>query len=329
MSRSAIEMDRPRLDDAARLLRRAWSRPDHPASSTTSVSELAATIAEVVQFVVHNPERLRRLHAATSDVARHAALEETVSTMLDAGIALAGSELGSLQLLDPATSSLHLVAWCGFDGGYIDHVSVVDDDNTTGGRAILDGRQVFVSNVAADDDHGTRSPTAGYRSVQSTPLRDYRGRMVGVFSTHWRDPGEQPMASLRVLQLYGDFAGERLGQLLMRREPPTDDVLSTMTRAVMDALLDPWSSWTNTDTDTDTDTVMAVRRPGQIEQELLSDPLAHLADVVVTGLFTALLEIDAAQSLAVDEPTAGRLQMASQTLTALLLDVREALLGRT
>lgn len=49
---------------------------------------------------------------------------------------------------------------------------------------------------------------AGFRAVQSTPLADSRGRLVGMVSTHWRHPGRPAGRDMRALELFGDLAGE-------------------------------------------------------------------------------------------------------------------------
>jgi hypothetical protein len=55
---------------------------------------------------------------------------------------------------------------------------------------------------------------AAFRAVQSTPLLDYSGRMLGMVSTHFRRPGRPPDRDLQVLEYYGDFVGQAIvGQL--------------------------------------------------------------------------------------------------------------------
>jgi hypothetical protein len=72
--------------------------------------------------------------------------------------------------------------------------------------------------------------------VQSTPLADYAGRLIGMVSTHFRRPHRPPDRELRVMELYGDFAGEAVRQRLGTSARP--DAGAPVGQAVFSALLD-------------------------------------------------------------------------------------------
>ncbi|QWA26277.1 GAF domain-containing protein [Streptomyces sp. JCM17656] len=50
--------------------------------------------------------------------------------------------------------------------------------------------------------------TSGVRSVQSTPLVDHTGRLLGMISTHMSQPGRPSDQDLRIMELYGQLAGK-------------------------------------------------------------------------------------------------------------------------
>ena len=54
----------------------------------------------------------------------------------------------------------------------------------------------------------------GFRAVQSTPLVDKEGRLVGVVSTHYPRPYAPPARDLRVMRRYADLLGQVLSSRL-------------------------------------------------------------------------------------------------------------------
>jgi GAF domain-containing protein len=100
---------------------------------------------------------------------------------------------------------------------------------------VLDGA---LSLTAAD--FGTiqlLDPVSGYRAVQATPLADYAGRLVGMVSTHYRRPQHPPETDLRIMELYGDFAGQAIATHLGAAHDGGPGGL--VSQAVISALLGP------------------------------------------------------------------------------------------
>jgi len=50
--------------------------------------------------------------------------------------------------------------------------------------------------------------------VQSTPLVDKAGRLVGVVSTHYPRPFALPVRDMRIIKRYADLVGQVLGASL-------------------------------------------------------------------------------------------------------------------
>jgi PAS domain S-box-containing protein len=75
-----------------------------------------------------------------------------------------------------------------------------------------EGTRVVIEDVSLDPEHGPHRhivATAGFRAVQSTPLIERSsGCLIGVLSTHFRDPGRPGDRELRWTDLYALQAGD-------------------------------------------------------------------------------------------------------------------------
>ncbi len=153
-------------------------------------------------------EDTRRLQAFS-----RALVEEPNSTTLyqqlvDAAMALLGADVGSLQLLDATRGELQLLAWRNFHPDAAAHWQTVSaDDATSCGRALRHGARTIIPDVQADEllpgtDDLRYMALSGVRAVQSTPLTMRDGRLIGLFSTHWRTvhtPTERELQLLDIL----------------------------------------------------------------------------------------------------------------------------------
>jgi GAF domain-containing protein len=94
--------------------------------------------------------------------------------------------------VDRASHQLLLFAQQGFDEAFVrTFASVAWDDNTACGRAFRNGTRVIIPDVTLDaayEPYVDDALAAGYRAVQSTPLLDDAGQVVGVLSTHFPKP---------------------------------------------------------------------------------------------------------------------------------------------
>jgi GAF domain-containing protein len=128
--------------------------------------------------------------------------------LLDAAIRATGADFGNLQLLNPQNGALEIVAQRGFSAEFLEFFSVVHDDLGACGRAKASGERTVVEDVLADDlfaeIHIREVMTrAGVRGIQSTPLRARSGELLGMFSTHFRDPHRPADYELRLLDSFG------------------------------------------------------------------------------------------------------------------------------
>jgi PAS domain S-box-containing protein len=132
----------------------------------------------------------------------HVALDE----ILQSSIRLMRADFGNVQLYDAERQVLRLAALHGFDEPFVETFRVVGaDDDTACGRALRGGTRAVIEDVERDElyaPYRKAAAAAGYRGVQSTPLYDRDGSLLGVLSTHWRAPHQPSEQDLLTLDLY-------------------------------------------------------------------------------------------------------------------------------
>ena len=185
---------------------------------------------------------ITRRAPVTLTLVRHRA-QPTAATIVRLTITALFAYLLALPLPNasrPVIAPLRLVTQAGFGPEFLDYFAVVEDVHSACGRAARQGAQTAVGDVRADPGfrpHREIAAAAGFRAVQSTPLVDYAGHLIGMVSTHFRRPHRPSDRDLRIMELYADFAGEALTAHLGR--PSGDGPADPVGRAMVTALLDP------------------------------------------------------------------------------------------
>ena len=126
--------------------------------------------------------------------------------VLDASIKLLKADFGNIQLYDPNTKSLKIVAQRGFKQDFLDYFECVRlGDQSACSEALQHGKRVIIEDVELCPSyapHRTIAASAGYRAVQSTPLLSRSGDLLGILSTHYRQPHRPAGRDLRTLDMY-------------------------------------------------------------------------------------------------------------------------------
>ena len=155
-----------------------------------------------------------RLHEISALSIKNGSLDSRYNRILDTAISLMSSDMASMQLLDPENKKLHLLAWKGFHPQSATFWQTVHFNSTsTCGIAFSTGCRVVVPDVetcdfmagTADLDEYRRS---NIRAVQSTPLVSRSGQLLGMISTHWREPHQPTERALRRLDVLAQQAAD-------------------------------------------------------------------------------------------------------------------------
>lgn len=159
------------------------------------------------------PQAAERLYAAVKGLRGVVPLEELLDKALAEALSLIGADRGNIQILDPETGALTIRAQRGFDTEFLDYFATVNDDRSACGRALTQCAQVVIADVNTDPGfagHREIAAASGFRAVQSTPLLDGQGLLVGVVSTHYPKPYIPPQRDLGLIGRFGQVAGRAI-----------------------------------------------------------------------------------------------------------------------
>lgn len=166
---------------------------------------------------------------------------ELYEKILDAATVIMRSDFSSMQMLDAERGELRLL---GFRGFHPDSAKfwkwVRPASGTTCGRAMETRARVTVADVETcgfmagteDLDFYRRSKI---RAVQSTPLLSRSGELLGMISTHWRQPHNPGERELRLLDILARQAADlmerrRSSEALLRANELLEVRVQTRTR---------------------------------------------------------------------------------------------------
>ncbi len=158
----------------------------------------------------------RRLNHLVARLVASTELHPLLDEVLDATIELQQADFGTLQLYRPGPKMLEIVAQRGFRQEFLDHFASVDDSTSVCGRAMLTRGRVIVEDVQSDpgfEPHLQVAVSAGFRAVQSTPLFSRQGELLGMISTHFRQPHRPSERELEFTDLYVKVAEELIQRI--------------------------------------------------------------------------------------------------------------------
>jgi GAF domain-containing protein len=130
---------------------------------------------------------------------------------LEDALSMLRADRGNVQLIDPVSGSLRIAAQAGFSEEFLEYFAVVDDEASACGRAAGHLAQTVITDVNTDSrfaPHRGIAAASGFRAVQSTPLIDLCGHLVGVLSTHYPRPYCPPDRDLELMKRFGALLGQ-------------------------------------------------------------------------------------------------------------------------
>jgi hypothetical protein len=155
-----------------------------------------------------------QLHEISTSLIQEGNLDFLYNRILDAAVALMSSDMASIQLLDPERNQLRLLAWKGFhphaatfwEWVHLDSASTCGLALSAGSRVVVPDIETYHSMAGTPDlDEYHRS---NIRAVQSTPLVSRSGQLLGMISTHWREPHRPTDVALRRLDVLARQAAD-------------------------------------------------------------------------------------------------------------------------
>jgi diguanylate cyclase (GGDEF)-like protein/PAS domain S-box-containing protein len=184
-------------------------------------------------------EAMNRLHDLSTRLLALPDLKTALDEVLDASIAMLDAAMGSIELYNEHTGMLEIVTQRGFHQDFLDHFRMarIDDGGSASAMVMKSRQRVIVEDVEAAPDYAPHcriAASAGYRAVQSTPFVSRSGQLLGVLSTHFRQPHRPSERDLRMLDLYANQATDlieriRAEQALRESEKRATLILNSMT----------------------------------------------------------------------------------------------------
>ena len=162
----------------------------------------------------------KKLQAFSTQLIREENIDLLYKQLVDAAIALMKSDMASIQLYHPEKEQLELLSYKGFHPESAGHWKWINTDSKSiCSAAMKNGDRCIVSDLEKEErtiETGNLHyyQLSGIKAVQSTPLISRNGNLVGMISTHWRDP-HQP--SERELQLF-DVLARQAADLIERKK---------------------------------------------------------------------------------------------------------------
>lgn len=159
----------------------------------------------------------QRLQQISTQLIREDNVEALYAQILDAAVMIMGSEYASIQMLYPErgeAGELRLLGHRGFSEEAVRFWEWVSPTSASAcGSVLRTGERCFVPDVEACDfmagsDDLAASRQTGIRAVQTTPLMSRSGHMVGMISTHWKQPRQPRAQSLRLLDVLARQAAD-------------------------------------------------------------------------------------------------------------------------
>jgi len=184
---------------------------------------------------------MNRLHEVNSNLLNADGPQSVLEQVLDASIELQRADFGLVQLCNPHTNVLTLVAQRGLTQDFVERFHTGDDASTACGRAMLRRERVIIEDVETDsafEPHRQIAEQVGFRAVQSTPLISRTGELLGIVSTHFRNPHRPSDSELRFTDLYTLGAAT-----LIERQRAEDRLSRSMTYLTEAQQLTHCGSW--------------------------------------------------------------------------------------
>ncbi len=166
-----------------------------------------AALRESEERLASELTAMQRLQKTSTQLIGDDNVEALYEQILDTAIVIMHSDMASVQVLDESGNALRMLAFRGFDSEFGKTFALNGwDRRTSCGVALREGHRVVVADVeTCDFNIGTPAledqRKTGIRAVQSTPLVSRGGSLLGVISTHWRNPHQPAERDLRLLDV--------------------------------------------------------------------------------------------------------------------------------
>lgn len=190
-----------------------WRMPGGGIGGILVATEEITERKRLEQLTERTLDAMTRLQGLAALSVPEGGVARVLAEILDAAIAIAGADMGDIQLLDPATGDLRILAARSLSRRWLGFWNRVATGHGTSGTALERRERVVVEDVEKSPIFRRRDAMAvlreaGVRALQSTPLITRAGKPVGIFSTHYRTPRRPDETALQLLDLLARQAAD-------------------------------------------------------------------------------------------------------------------------
>lgn len=202
-----------------------YRRPHNPGAHDRRLIERATQLAGIAierdranEARQRDLEDARRLQEISAQLIQEDNVQALYERILDAAVAIMRSDFASIQMLYPermeGKGELLLLAHRGFTREGAEAWKWVGTDSyCICGETLRSGERVVVNDFeTCEFMAGTPGletyRTVGIRAAQSTLLRSRAGKVLGLISTHWRDPHRPSEREWRLLDVLARLAAD-------------------------------------------------------------------------------------------------------------------------
>ena len=145
----------------------------------------------------------RLVEIKEKDVDKWSSFTAQLQGLLNVAITVDGASKGNVQFFNPYLDGLQIVAHHGFDKPFLQRFGIVRwDEPTACGRAYRFGLRIVIPDISVDHFYApylSIARASGYCAVQSTPIVQLDGSVIGVLSTHFPHSHEWSETAQRAL----------------------------------------------------------------------------------------------------------------------------------
>lgn len=211
----------------------------------TERKRMEMALAQSERRLAEELEAMTRLHALSARLLATKSLDAALADILENAIATVGADFGNIQLYNTQIGALEIIAQRGFQPDFLDYFRAVRvHEGSACARGMQTGERIIIEDVNLDpsyEPHRDIAASAGYRAVQSTPLKSHDGKILGMLSTHFRTPHRVSDRDQRLLDLYARHAGDliqriRYEEALQEADRRKDEFLATLAHELRNPL---------------------------------------------------------------------------------------------
>ena len=179
---------------------------------------------------------MTRMQQLSTRLVQDGTPSELLAEILDAAVDITGADMGLIQLIDKEPG-LKIVAQRGFESPFLTFFTGGQEGRAACDTALLNRERVIIEDVTSspvfDDSSRAAMLAAEARAVQSTPLVSRSGKVLGMFSTHYRTARKPADRDLRMIDILARQAADLIER---KRAEETRGQLSAIVEASGDAI---------------------------------------------------------------------------------------------